>query len=127
MSEYKVASGHNQQNDVEALAVQPWSTAIDYRAPRQFASSGAVHTQGVASAELVFDFLTEGDLSTLDTALGVSMTTPSSDITIYMRGNDGTFGYYNARVIRPNIQRADDLLYHNVRYLLTDLEAITAP
>lgn len=127
MTTYKIAAGHDQQALVAAFPVECWSTGIEYRAPRRFAANGAVYVDGAPSVELVFDFLTETELAAVDAAAGVSEAVPSADVTLYMRLNDGTEGYYNGTIIRPTIRRTRFLQYENVRYLVTRLEAIAAP
>ncbi len=126
---YAGATGHNNAAGLVTFSPQPACNGIAYPV-RRHVGSGLVLVDGAAMATLVFNVLQVSEYSVIMAALGLSMTDVSDEsglVTVSLPGPDRvTFSNYNGTVFHNRLDtKFEDHLYRDVKFLLTDLVALT--
>lgn len=124
---YQVAIGNDNEVELATLAPQPALPQGIQTSRRVFAASGNSYPDGEQYADLTYTIMTPEQFNEVNTDLGISETTTSSDNTFTLRQNDGSFGNFNGTVHYPEIgkdARRTPLGFENVRYRVTKLEAL---
>lgn len=124
MTVYQIADGHDNAAGLATISPQPGVPDAVKFPETDFFGDGGAEVNGFQQLELVWTALTRSQYNTLRTALGVTDTVITNDVTIRIRTNADTFANYNATVIDLQTARRSYTGWENYRVLVTKLEAI---
>lgn len=117
---YYQADGHDNEAGYTKISVQPYCTGVMYA--RRIIALSAVYDDGEAFAKLVYSVLKPSQYSALLTEFGLASAL-ENDITITLPNAARTTTNWNGTIVKPFNPQFRVGLYHEVEFMLIQLEA----
>lgn len=123
MSNYKVKTGHSQALvDLVAMNPQPHSRGVQF-GRTTFSADGSAHNEA-PYVILEWDMIEDATAyTTLLTQFGLSASTYSANVTVYVPNNVFTYTRYNGIAVLPPASH-DNYFIRNVQIAIKDLAAL---